>query len=98
MLDKAVRICRADAASLFLYENGVLRRAARHSGVADAILPIAPSAKSGTMRSIATKQVVHIANYLEEPAYIEGDDYVVAAAERLVFGRAYMFRCLENRR
>ena len=83
MLDKAVRICRADAASLFLYENGVLRRAARHSGVADAILPIAPSAKSGTMRSIATKQVVHIANYLEEPAYIEGDDYVVAAAERL---------------
>ena len=83
MLDKAVRICRADAASLFLYENGVLRRAARHSGVADAILPIAPSAKSGTMRSITTKQVVHIANYLEEPAYIEGDDYVVAAAERL---------------
>ena len=83
MLDKAARICRADAASLFLYENGVLRRAARHSGVADAILPIAPSAKSGTMRSITTKQVIHIANYLADPAYLERDDYVVAAAERL---------------
>jgi GAF domain-containing protein len=83
MLDKAVRICRADAASLFLYENGMVRRAARHSGVADVILPIAPSAKSGTMRSIMTKQIIHIADYLAEPAYLEGDDYVVAAAERL---------------
>src|SRR5271167_3270745 len=83
MLDKAVRICRADAASLFLYENGMVRRAARHSGAADVIMPVAPSAKSGTMRSIMTKQIIHIADYLAEPAYLEGDDYVVAAAERL---------------
>ena len=83
MLDKAVRICRADAASLFLYENGIVRRAARHSGVADVIMPIAPSAKSGTMRSIATKQIIHIANYLADPSYLEGDDFVVAAAQRL---------------
>ena len=83
MLDKAVRICRADAASLFLYENGMVRRAARHSSVADAILPIAPSAKSGTMRSIVTKQIVHIEDYLAEPSYLDGDEYVVAAAERL---------------
>ena len=83
MLDKAVRICRANAASLFLYEGGILRRAARHSGVADATMPIAPSAKSGTMRSITTKQIIHIANYLADPAYLEGDEYVVAAAERL---------------
>ena len=83
MLDKAVRICRANAASLFLYEGGILRRAARHSDVADATMPIAPSAKSGTMRSIATKRVIHIANYLADPAYLEGDEYVVAAAERL---------------
>ena len=83
MLDEAVRICRADAASLFLYENGVVRRAARHSSVADAILPIAPSAKSGTMRSIVTKQIVHIEDYLAEPSYLDGDEYVVAAAERL---------------
>ena len=83
MLDKAVRICRADAASLFLYENGIVRRAARHSGVADVTMPIAPSAKSGTMRSIATKQTIHIANYLADPTYLEGDDFVVAAAQRL---------------
>ena len=38
ILDKAVRICRADTATLFLYENGTARRAARHSGVADATM------------------------------------------------------------
>ena len=83
ILDKAVRICQADTATLFLYENGTVCRAARHSGVADAIMPIAPSAKSGTMRSITTKQIVHIPDYLADPAYLEGDDFVVAAAERL---------------
>jgi GAF domain-containing protein len=83
ILDKAVRICRADTATLFLYENGTVRRAARHSGVADTIMPIVPSAKSGTMRSITTKQIIHIPNYLADPAYLEGDDYVVAGAERL---------------
>ena len=83
ILDKAVRICQADTATLFLYENGTVRRAARHSGVADAIMPIVPSAKSGTMRSITTKQIIHIQNYLADPAYLEGDDYVVAGAERL---------------
>ena len=84
MLEKAVRICQADAATLFLYEDGVLRRAARHSGVVNVVMPITPSAKSGTMRSITTKQIVHIPNYLTDPAYLEGDDdFVVAAAERL---------------
>ena len=35
------------------------------------------------MRSITTKQIIHISNYLADPAYLEGDDYVVAGAERL---------------
>ena len=35
------------------------------------------------MRSITTKQIIHIPDYLADPAYLEGDDYVVAAAERL---------------
>ena len=83
ILDKAVRICRADTATLFLYENGTARRAARHSGVADATMSIVPSAKSGTMRSIATKQIIHIPDYLADLAYLEGDDYVVAGAEHL---------------
>jgi GAF domain-containing protein len=83
ILDKAVQICRADTATLFLCENGKVRRAARHSGVADANMPIVPSAKSGTMRSITTKQIIHIPNYLADPAYLEGDDFVVAGAERL---------------
>ena len=83
ILDKAVRICQADTATLFLYEKGKVRRTARHSGVADANMPIVPSAKSGTMRSITTKQIIHIPDYLADPAYLEGDDFVVAAAERL---------------
>ena len=83
ILDKAVRICHADTATLFLFENGTVRRAARHSGVTDAIMPIVPSAKSGTMRSITSKEIIHIPDYLADPAYLEGDDFVVAAAERL---------------
>ncbi len=83
ILDKSVRICGADAASLFLYENGIARMAARHSGVPQAVMPNAPSARSGTMRAIATKQIVHIPDYLADAAYREGDSFVVAAAERL---------------
>ena len=83
ILDKVVQICQADTATLFLYEKGTVRRAARHSGVSDAIMPIVPSAKSGTMRSIATKQIIHIPDYLADPAYLEGDGFIVAAAERL---------------
>jgi two-component system, NtrC family, sensor kinase len=83
ILDKVVRICQADTATLFLYENGIVRRAARHSGVADVIMPIVPSAKSGTIRSITTKQIIHIPDYLADPAYLEGDEFVVAGAERL---------------
>jgi GAF domain-containing protein/DNA-binding response OmpR family regulator/HAMP domain-containing protein len=83
ILDKSVRICRADTASLFLYENGAARLAARHSDVPQAVMPTAPSARSGTMRSIAAKQIIHIPDYLSDPAYLEGDEYVVAAADRL---------------
>ena len=46
-------------------------------------MSIVPSAKSGTMRSITTKQIIHIPNYFADPAYLEADDYVVASAERL---------------
>ena len=83
ILDKVVQICQADTATLFLYEKDTVRRAARHSGVSDAIMPIVPSAKSGTMRSIATKQIIHIPDYLADPAYLEDDGFIVAAAERL---------------
>ena len=83
ILDKVVRICQADTATLFLHEKGTVRRAARHSAVSHAVMPSVPSAKSGTMRSITTKQIIHIPDYLADPAYLEGDDFVVAAAERL---------------
>jgi GAF domain-containing protein/HAMP domain-containing protein len=83
ILDKAVRICSANSASLFLYEDGVLNRAARYGTATDAVMPATPSAASGTVRSITTKQIVHIPDYLTDRAYLEGDTYVVAAAERL---------------
>ena len=35
------------------------------------------------MRSITSKQIIHIPDYFADPAYREGDDDVVAAAERL---------------
>ena len=82
ILDNAVRICRAENATLFLYENGVLRRAARYKEGADSDVPIQPSAKSGTGRLLATKKIVYIPDYLADPAYLEGDPFLVAAVDR----------------
>ena len=83
ILDSAVRICSATNATLYLFEGGALRRAARHSDVGDATVPLQPSAKSGLGRMLVTKQAVQIPDYLADPAYLSQDPFVVAAVERL---------------
>jgi transcriptional regulator with GAF, ATPase, and Fis domain len=59
ILDKAVRICRADTATLFLYENGTARRAARHSGVADATMSME---QTKTLSEACGKSAVRVFN------------------------------------
>ena len=82
ILDNATRICGASQATLFLYERGVLRRAARYGGAPAANVPIQPSAISGLGRLLATKQVVHIPDYWADAAYLNRDPFVVAAVEQ----------------
>ena len=82
ILNNAVRICRAENATLFLHKDGSLRRAARFKDAGDASIPVQPGARSGTGRMLSTKQIVHIRDYLTEPAYLEGDPFVVATVDR----------------
>jgi GAF domain-containing protein len=83
ILDHAVRICEAKAATLWLEEDGTLRRAARHRAVPDAVVPMQPSHKSAIRRALSTKKVIHIADYRTEAIYLDGDPFVVAAVDRI---------------
>ena len=83
ILDNAVRICEAKAATLWLEENGTLRRAARHRDVPDAAVPMQPSPKSAIRRALSAKKVIHIVDYRTEPIYLDGDPFVVAAVDRI---------------
>ena len=78
ILANAVRICGAENATLWLYEDGALRRAAAHELVA-----VKPSNKSAISRAFLTRQVVHIADYRAYEAYLDRDPFAVDAVERL---------------
>jgi GAF domain-containing protein len=81
ILASAVRICGAQNATLWLTQDGTLQRAARHGG--PPILPAQPSVRSSASRVAATKQVIHIADYKADPAYVAGDSFVVGAVDSL---------------
>ena len=83
ILDNAVRICESQNATLWLQEDGALRRAARHREVPDAIVPSQPSANSVLARAVRTKQIIHIRDYRTDQSYLDRDPFVVAAADRL---------------
>ena len=83
ILDNAVRICGAQNATLWLQTDGALRRAARHRDVPNPIAPAQPSAKSILVRAVRTKQIIHVADYMADQAYLDGDPFTVAAVEEL---------------
>ena len=83
ILDNAVRICESQNATLWLQEDGALRRAARHREVPDAIVPSQPSANSVLARAVRTKQIIHIQDYRTDQSYLDRDPFAVAAADRL---------------
>jgi GAF domain-containing protein len=83
ILDNAVRICGAQNATLWLQKDGALRRAARHRDVPNPIAPAQPSAKSILVRAVRTKQIIHVADYMADQAYLDGDPFTVAAVEEL---------------
>ena len=87
MLENAVRICEANFGTLQLRENGAFRVAAMHNpppAFAEHRRRqplIQPTPLNALGRVIATKQLVHIADYAEELAYRQRDPAAVAMVE-----------------
>ncbi len=77
MLESATRICNAKFGLLHLYEDGVFRMGAMHNvppAFVEAIVqrgPYSPGPLSPIGRVAATKRLVHVADYAEEPPYKE---------------------------
>src|SRR4029077_18586784 len=82
ILQNAARICGAQNATLWIYENGQVWRAARLSGVVDATVPPQPSARSVLMRAIQTKQILH-EDYRNDQVYRDGDPFATAVVDQL---------------
>ena len=83
ILQNAAHICGAQNATLWIYENGQVWRAARLSGVVDATVPPQPSARSVLMRAIQTKQILHIEDYRNDQVYRDGDPFATAVVDQL---------------
>jgi class 3 adenylate cyclase len=88
MLANATRLCEANFGFLHLYENGLFRIGAMHNAPSAFVRAIANreplvsfSPLAATARAAATKQLVHIFNYAEDPAYQQRDPRVVRLVE-----------------
>jgi two-component system, NtrC family, sensor kinase len=88
MLANAVRICEAQFGFLHLHEDGLFRVGAIHNAppaLTKAIAQRKPLNAFGPLTGIgrvaATKQLVHIADYADEPAYKQRDPAAVSLVE-----------------
>jgi signal transduction histidine kinase/flagellar biogenesis protein FliO len=88
MLANATRLCEANFGLLQLYENGLFRVGAMHNppppfaqaiGNRGSLIKLGPL--TGTGRAASTKQLVHISNYAEDPAYKQRDPATVMLVE-----------------
>ena len=88
ILANATRICEAKFGYLQLHENGAFRMAAMHDAppaFAHAIAQREPSFRPGPLsmlaRVVATKQLVHVADLSEHPAYKQREPGAVRTVE-----------------
>jgi GAF domain-containing protein len=86
MLANATRLCEARFGALSLYDGEVFHNVATHNvPLAFAELrkrePFGPATGSAHARVVATKEVIHLADAREDPAYSARDPGVVAAVE-----------------
>src|SRR6516164_5835939 len=89
ILKNAVSICDAKFGYLQLHENGAFRMASMHNvplAFADAIAQREPLFRPGPLttlaRAAATKRLIHVADYSQEPAYKQRDPAAVRTVER----------------
>jgi signal transduction histidine kinase len=79
ILEKATRICEANFGQLQLYEKGAFRIGALHNAPPAWVQmrqrePLShPGPLTPLAQMVATKRLVHVANYSEHPAYQQGD-------------------------
>ena len=87
MLENATRLCEANFGMLRLYESGAFRTAAMHNAppafveLRQRAPTLRPSPQSAIGRVAATKRLLHIFDYAEEPAYKQRDPSAVAMVE-----------------
>ncbi len=86
MLENATRVCGSKFGTLYLREGDAFRAVSMHGApkaYATARMGklINPGAGTGLGRVIQTRQVVHVADVMAEPAYRERDPMRVAAAD-----------------
>jgi class 3 adenylate cyclase/putative methionine-R-sulfoxide reductase with GAF domain len=88
MLANATRLCEANFGFLHLYEDGLFRVGAMHNAPSAFVrafkrepLVGVMSPLTATARAAVTKQLVHIFNYAEDPAYQRRDPRVVRLVE-----------------
>ena len=87
MLENAVRICEAKFGDLFLCDGDAFRMVATHNAppayiearTRDPLLR--PPPDSPLARAAAARQVVHIADIMEIPSYINGHPFVAASVK-----------------
>ena len=87
MLENATRICEANFGILQLYQDGTFRLGAMHNAppaFAEALAqrgPLKPGPLAVMSRVVATKQLVHVSDYADEPAYKQRDPSAVGLVE-----------------
>jgi GAF domain-containing protein len=81
ILANVVSICRAKNATFWLIKDGVFHAAAHHIELGSSFAG-RPGPNTGLGRMLATKRIVHVADYTQEPAYHERDPIAVTAVEQ----------------
>ena len=87
MLENATRICEAKFGLLRFYKDGMFHLGAIHNAppafaeTVSQIGPVAPGPLTPLARVAATKNLVHVSDYIEEPAYKERDPGAVRMVE-----------------
>ena len=87
ILENATHICAADFGVLHLYENSTFRVGAQHNlpppmaALRRRVPLISPGPLTTLGRVAATKRLLHISDYAEEPAYKQRDPDAVVLAE-----------------
>jgi GAF domain-containing protein len=89
MLENAVRICEAKYGNLFLYEKGSFRIVALHNAPRayaerwerEPVALVGDNPHLPLARLAASKEVVHIADVMSEPGYVERDPRMVSLVD-----------------